>query len=479
VRADHLGAYGYAQARTPTLDALAQRGVLFERAFCQAPMTLPSHTSILSGTYPAAHGVRDNFFVVPHRVTTLADLLSIHAGYKTAAFVSGYPLVASFGLNQGFALYDDALPSGVVDNVSGMNVSERSAGATTDRALAWLGSASRGPFFLWVHYFDPHTDYEPPAPYSEQFADRPYDGEIAYVDAELGRLLAALRRLELDRNTIIAVIGDHGEALGEHGELEHGMTLYDAATQIPLILVAPDRRWAGRRIETVVESVDLMPTLLELLDQPIPSKVQGRSLLPLIEGQLDRLRAASYSETFMPRLAWGYCELLSLRSDDWRLVLAPRPELYDLGSDPGALENLHDRRPEEANRLRSELARRLERMDPTGSAEAPTILDPEARAKLESLGYFGGAGSGSSSDSTRSDQACLGDPKDIVGLPAEIRQAQELFAGSRFQEALAKIDAILPRVPPHTKQWDNLRSARHMIAQHLGRTATVSGSEPP
>ena len=467
VRADRLGAYGYAAAQTPVLDELARRGVLFEAAFCQAPLTLPSHVSILTGTYPFFHGVRDNgYFLLSKRATTVAETLSNDAGYRTAAFISGYPLAARFGLNQGFGIYDDELTSGSEEHFGETVRVERLAAETTDRAAAWLEQLDQPPFFAWVHYFDPHSDYTPPEPFDQSFSDRPYDGEIAYVDRELGRLLEALRRLELEGSTIVAVIGDHGEGLDQHDETEHGLQVYDETIRIPLILTLPDGRWAGRRVEALVESIDLVPTLLELAGVEPARQVQGSSLVALLAGEVDQVHEQIYSETFSPRLGFGACELESLRSQQWKYVRAPRPELYDLERDPSELDNLHASQRQRAAEFDDRLTRLLTFRGGEALPGPVQTLDPEAQSKLASLGYL------ASSSGYREDvlsQPCEGDPKELVRWVSGLQYASRMVRMGQPAQARARLEQILARAPAASAQGENYR---RMVEEFLAGLET-------
>jgi arylsulfatase A-like enzyme len=283
-RADRLGCYGYTDAHTPALDSLAAQGVLFERAFTPAPVTLPAHASLLTGLVPPVHGVRDNgIYRLRDEAVTLAELLG-DAGMVTAATVAAYVLASRFGLAQGFSHYDERL-KGQLGKPAAFYV-ERPAEEVTDAALGWLEKRNdKKNFFLWVHYFDPHSPYVPPARFDSLCPGRPYDGEIAYMDSQLGRLLGALRSDGQYENTLVVVVGDHGEALGEHGEPTHGIFLYNSTVRVPLIVKFPAGEHAGGRVDANVSLVDIFPTVLERAGLSVPSGIQGRSLLPLLGGE--------------------------------------------------------------------------------------------------------------------------------------------------------------------------------------------------
>ncbi len=391
-RADRLHPYGFDGVATPTLDALASEGVLFERARSSVPITLPSHTTILTGRYPPMHGVRDNgLFVVPAEATTLAETLAA-AGYRTAAAVGAYPLLAKFGLAQGFELYDDRLDRAYEDfrgqrvrgKVSNVFFDERPAERVNEAVYPWLEEHHDEPFFLWVHYFDPHQPFVAPRPYSELYTDDAYAGELAYADESLGTLLATLRRLGAYDRTIVVFTADHGEGLGEHGEITHSTLLYDTTLHVPLIVRAPGVA-GGRRIATPVSHVDVLPTLLDLLELPPPSGLDGHSLAAVLHGGAAP-EAPPYAETLSPRLGHGWGELRSWIDGDWKLVYGPRVELFDTARDARELDNRLAVEPERARRMEESLRRFLAERAPSGPRVARSP-DAETRRRLEALGY--------------------------------------------------------------------------------------------
>jgi len=383
LRADHVGAYQATDARTPTLDAIAREGVRFETAIAPTPMTLPSHTSILTALYPPHHGVRDNGgFRLDAKVETLAERMR-GAGYTTGAVLGAFVLAKRFGLDQGFESYDDRMTG---QRAVAGGFLERSASAVTASALAWLERAPR-PFFLWVHYYDPHMEHEPPMPFAAEFRGRPYDGEIAYVDAELGRLLAELRASGDLAETLVVVTADHGESLGEHGELTHSYTLYDATLAVPLLLRGPGVP-AGRTVSGVVSSVDIAPTILSLLAlDPLPG-VDGRDLASSWSGAADPVRRGAYAETLATELHHGWSPLFAVRTPDHHYVRAPRPELYDARRDTAQLRNLLVAEPQAHG---SAVAAFEERLDDILAGEASrraAQIDPDTRRRLAGLGYM-------------------------------------------------------------------------------------------
>jgi arylsulfatase A-like enzyme/Tfp pilus assembly protein PilF len=428
LRADHLGCYGDGRAATPTLDALAARGVRFATAVVHVPLTTPSHASILTGRTPLRHGVRDNGdFVLPESVPTVAEAFA-KAGYRTAAFVSGFPLDRRFGLARGFETYDDHLPHGGDPRRSAYV--ERRADATTGAALRWLDGAAE-PWFAWVHYFDPHAPYEPPAPFAERFADRPYDGEIAFVDAQLGALL---RRLEprLD-HTLVVATADHGESLGEHGEESHGVFLYDATLRVPLIVAGPGLP-RGRLASPVARGIDVAPTLLGRAGLPMLPGVEGRSLEPALRGEA-MSDAPAYAESLYARLRLGWAPLYAWRTATLKLIEAPRPELYALDADAAERTDRAAERRETVEALRGELRAALATEPPAAAA----AHSAEAAERLRALGYIG-AGSASPAHPT------LRDPKDGIALLLRLERA---IAETRIRPAAAarELGAVLSADP--------------------------------
>src|SRR5262245_12285141 len=285
-RADRLGAYGWPASATPALDRIGRDGVLFDRAVAPAPLTLPAHASLFTGDYPPHHGVRDNGgFFLDERETTLAERLKAR-GLKTGGFVGSYVLDRTWGIGQGFDTYFDNFDLSKFDTPS-LGEVERPANEVADRALGWLETVRSSRFFGWVHFYDPHSPYTPPEPYRTRFADRPYLGEIAFVDSQVGRIVAFLEAQHLIDRTIIVVAGDHGESLGAHGESTHGFFIYDAVLHVPLMIRAPYDVLHGRHVANVVRSVDVMPTVLDLLGLPPPDQVDGQSVVPMMTGAVD------------------------------------------------------------------------------------------------------------------------------------------------------------------------------------------------
>lgn len=400
-RADHLGCYGYAAAHTPTLDRLAAEGVLFEDAYSSVPLTAPSHSTILTGKHPMAHGVRDNgLFVLAPEQRTLAEILK-EQGYRTGAAVGGFPLVARYGLNQGFDRYDDRLTptydsplAGGVPKKANFTFEERPAARVNEAVFDWLDAQGQEPFFLWVHYYDPHQPNHPPPPYDQLFADSLYDGEVAYADESLGTLLDHLKRRGVWDRTLVVMTADHGEGLGEHDELTHSYLLYDSVLHVPLIVRGPGLP-AGRRVPGRVRLVDLAPTILETVGVRVPADMQGRSLAPLFaQGSGARVDRVHYAESLSPRLSQNWGEQRALFDGQWKYVHGPRQELFDLAADPKELHNLVAERPDVAASMRDKLVDFLKRNSPPGGSRMVAV-DSETRAHLQALGYVAaGAGQG-------------------------------------------------------------------------------------
>jgi arylsulfatase A-like enzyme/Flp pilus assembly protein TadD len=395
-RADHIGDYGVGN-HTPQLDALAAQGVRFAQARTAVPITAPSHSTIMTGKYPIAHGFRDNgLFTLGPEQQTLAESLS-GAGYATAAAIGAYPLIARFGLDQGFDLYDDhitvAWENFLGDRVAqrdGLFFESRDAGRVNDAVLPWLAEHAGGPFFLWVHYFDPHQPYDPPAPYDQLFVDDPYRAEIAFADESFGTLRRHLEDLGVWDDTIVVFTADHGEGLGEHEETTHSMLLYDSTVHVPLIVRVPGAE-GNRVVEESVGTVDILPTVLDLVGVDIPAGVQGRSLAPaLVRGATLEPRPL-YAETLSPRLSHRWGELRALVFDGRKYVFGPRPELFDLAADPRELSNLVASEPEEASAMQRRLASFI-RDNAAADLPPPAEPDEETKQRLFALGYLSGSG---------------------------------------------------------------------------------------
>lgn len=409
LRADHIGGYGYTQAETPTIDGLARSGLLFEHAYSQVPLTLASHTSLLTGTYPFHNGVQD-FTGNPlgPNIRSVAQALETH-GYDTAAIVSSYVLDRSWGLDRGFRLYYDVFKgSSFLENDPGLV--ERKAGDSVDEALKWLRRPRSKPFFLWLHLYDPHSGYSPPEPFRTRFADAPYDGEIAYADHELGRVIASLKQRGLYDRMLIIFASDHGESLGEHGEKEHGFFVYHSTLHVPLVVKPPLA--SGFKPHAVSDPVPIMgiaPTILAALKlhDPIEQQFETESLLATRSSDA----APVYSESFYSFSSFGWSPVRTVNNRSYQFVEAPKPELYDLRNDPEENRNLIAEQPAVASVLSQELKDVVARYAPRDSpAGANSQLDAAAIEKLRSLGYMAYR----SPVSAEALSAGLSDPKDKI-----------------------------------------------------------------
>ena len=423
-RADRIGAYRQpAAAATPVFDHLAAEGVLFEQAMSSAPLTLPAHATMFTGGFPPQHGVRDNggFFLDPGAVTLAERLAS--RGYRTGAFVGAYVLDSKWGLDQGFEHYADDFDLSKVKALSLGNVHRR-ADAVVDLALPWLQTVAGQPFFAWLHFYDAHAPYDAPEPFGSRYAGQPYNGEVAFADAQLGRVVEFLEQRHLLNRTIVVVLGDHGESLGEHDEGTHGFFIYETATRVPFLIRAPFSRTTGRRVASLVRTADLMPTILDLLGPAAGESPSGpgRSLAPVMTGDRARLEAEGYAEAMYPLHHYGWSALKAIRDGRYKLIDAPRPELFDLEQDPGETVNLFDRERDVANRLQRALRAMEAGFERAAAGAAPPAeVDPETRARLASLGYV------SSFVATESDAATLrADPKDKIALFNLMSEARDV-----------------------------------------------------
>ena len=391
LRWDRVGSYGAAHRPTPVLDRLAERGTRFETAIAHAPLTAPSHASILTGLTPIRHGVRDNGAFVLAEKVTLAGTFR-RGGYSTAAFVSGFPLDRRFGFAAGFQTYDDRLPaSGGAGRAA---YTERRADDTTARVLAWLDAAAASrpssgaapPWFLWIHYFDPHAAYDPPEPWKAKMPT-PYDGEVAFVDDQIGRVFSKLAQMGTESQTIVAVTADHGESLGDHGEETHGVFIYDSTLRVPLIMAGPGVS-VGSVASAVGHGVDIMPTLIDIAGLDVPKHLDGRSLRPALEGRIMDDEGA-YVESLLAERQFGWAPLRGFRDARWKYIDAPDPELYDLVQDAAELKNRAADAPRRVQTLAEALEEKLKAVG-TDAERPQAPLDREAAERLRSLGYAAG-----------------------------------------------------------------------------------------
>jgi choline-sulfatase len=431
LRADRLGCYGFRGVETPNIDAVASEGVLFEQATSTAPITLVSHSSIFTGLIPPHHGVRDNGgFFLEEKTTTLAERLK-ESGWTTGAFVGAWVLDSKWGLNQGFDVYSDKFDLSKYKVVN-LGTVQKKGDEVMDLALAWLEGVKSRKFFAWVHLYDPHAPYEPPEPFLSRYPGQPYVGEIAYTDHVVGRLVAWLKGAGVWERTLVVLLADHGESLGEHGEKAHTFFVYDATQHVPLIVRTP---WGDHgRNRSQVSTVDVMPTVLDLVGLPPQPAIDGRSLARLVLHPAAGTPEVAYSETYFPRFHYGWQHLRALRDGRWKYIEAPTPELYDLQQDPGETKNVRVSFAQKAEDLRA----RLDGLAGSGVQAAPdeASLDPETTQRLAALGYVGG---GPKVDPA----AVLPDPKDKIGLFERMGAARALARKDDREGAVAAIRAVI------------------------------------
>lgn len=446
-RADRLGCYGYADGRTPHLDELARSGVLFADAYCQVPMTLPSHASLFTGLYPFNHGVHNNgSYVLGPEPLTLAEALK-RRGYATAAFTASFSVDSRFGLDRGFDVYDDTFQE---DSPFKALNSERRAEQVSAAFASWLESRGGERFFAWVHFFDPHLPYDPPPAFRREFSSRPYDGEIAYMDHHVGEVLGLLKDKGLLDRTLVVAAGDHGEAFGEKGESGHGVFVYESTVRVPLIFWAGDRLPAGTVVPSRARLIDVMPTVLDLVEAPDAPGIDGTSLVSRIR-RPSMAPLDAYIESFYPRENHGWSELTGLLSGPWKYIQAPRPELYDLRADPGETADLAASEPRRA----ADMKGRLEAVLRGAAAAAPggRSMTAEDQERLRSLGYiqFGG---------DKGPGADYPDPKDKVGELRLFQQAQHHEFEGDFAGAERVYGELLELYPGVAASYVNLALAQ-------------------
>jgi len=474
-RADRMGFLGSKRGLTPALDAFARSATVFTRAYAQAPVTTVSHATLLTGSYPAGHRVNDFGAPLPAAVPYLPQLLR-DAGYRTAAFVGSLILDprngTAPGFDRGFDVYDAGFRLRRPGDDRYRSVERRGEEVVT-RALAWSQQpASERGAFLWVHLFDPHDPYDPPADLKARFATSPYDGEIVAVDRLVGRLIQSA-----SRDTIVAIAADHGESLGDHGEETHGVFLYDAVLHVPLVIRVPGAG-AGTRIDTRVRLADVAPTLLEAAGLPVPRAMQGETLMPLVRATSRTAQTTDrpvYAETEYPRRAFGWSPLAAWRNDRFLLVRAPKPELYDLVADPGATNNLAATRPRVLDGMSAELrdfiVRSTAPASPKLGATSPseggsaTGVDSELAKRLASLGYVSGG--------STSNRAGV-DPKDRIAIANTLHQAVVAVEDGAFQKAIPLLEKVIASEPDIPLAQLQLGIARVRTKQHARAIAPLT-----
>ena len=441
-RADRMGFLGSTRGLTPRLDKLAQQSIVFTQAYAQAPVTTASHATILTGTFPQYHRVDDAGVRLAADLPFAPAIFRAH-GYQTAAFVGAVILDPKAGGAPGFDRGFDTYDAGFRDRGPGesrYDTLERRGGEVVAHAIAWLGKHERQPFFLWVHLYDPHAPYDPPEPFRSRYSSDAYDGEIAYADSAVGTLLDSLQTSKLYDNSVIAVMADHGEALGEHGERGHGIFLYSPTIHVPLLLKLPSQTAAGKHLESRVSLVDVLPTLLETVGITVPAAVEGKSLMPVIRDKGTPSNRTSYAETDYPQRAFGWSSLHALRSDKYLFVEAPRKELYDESRDPGDDHDLSSAAGAVTTTLASQLGQFRARTSSLRTAPQ-TSLDASQEQKLRALGYVASGGRTAPKDN----QVGGTDPKDKISLANEMTEANLALEDGRTQEAVLRLRGIVAR----------------------------------
>jgi arylsulfatase A-like enzyme/predicted Zn-dependent protease len=474
-RADRLPSYGCRNLETPTLDTFAARGVRFERCYCQTPLTLPSHTTLFTGTLPLFHGIRDNGgFFVPEKLKTMAELFK-DKGYETGAFIAAYVLDSKWGLNQGFDTYFDKFDLSKFKRIS-LGTVQRPANEILDEALPWFEARKDKRFFAWLHLYDPHSPYEPPPPYDKLYANRPYLGEIAFADSQIQRLWRFLETNGLLEKTFIVFAGDHGESLGEHEEQSHGFFVYQAAIHVPLIIVTPFPQAQGVIAPEVATLSDVLPTVCDMVGLPVPAEVQGQSLLPAFFGRRLKDSPLAYSETYYPRFHYGWSDLKAVQDGRYKLILAPVPELYDVAADPGETKNLVYLQKKVYENMSARAEAFIARASRNAYETDYSKVDEETREKLVALGYVG-----SFADPAKLAGKKLANPREKIGVFNRLSQAREMGMNGQPEEAIAIIKGIIETDPDIVDAYfsvGNILFQERKFEEAIGYFSQVLGRKP-
>lgn len=469
LRADYLGCYGNRKVETPGLDTLARKGILFKRAFAHNVVTLPSHTNIMTGTYPVFHGVRDDIgFRLEEGFDTLAEILK-KEGYETAAFIGAFVLDSRFGLDQGFDLYDDFYGGG--KGMYEFSMVERQAEEVVSPALEWLRSHQESRWFCWVHLFDPHIPYRPPQPFSDKYKGDPYAGEVAYADHWIGKLIDYIKDKDLEKMTLIVVTADHGESLGEHKERTHGIFAYNSTLHIPLIFSQPRIFSKPKTIQHRVRHIDILPTILEILKIKVPHNVQGRSLLGLVKEPKKWREDDSYFEALTAHLNSNWAPLQGLLSGSFKYIDLPIREIYDERSDLEEKNNLAEARESLVRKLDGKLNDLLDKYSQVSSPnERRRSEDLETLRKLESLGYVaGGSLKVRQREYTEKD-----DPKRLIGLHNRMLDAIDgYYDEGKAEEAISIFNEILRQRPSFSRVYSHLAYVYHQQGQIVEAIETL------
>jgi len=444
LRADHIGIYGYEKNETPNMDALGRNGVFFYQAFCHVPLTLPSHCTLFTGTLPLFHGVRDNGYRLPAFNITLAQIMKEN-GYQTAAFVGAFPLDSRFGLDNGFDVYDDSYGSKNI--VRDLSFIERKAEEVNSRAIDWITKNKDKKFFIWIHYFDPHTPYDPPLPYSHSYAGREYDGEIAYTDAVIGELIEKLDQLQLTDHTITILTSDHGEGLGDHNEITHGIFVYDSTLRVPLIFHNPKILPKNRVVSEQVGLFDIMPTVLDLLGIAKNPEIQGKSFKSAIFEEKSSQDKAVYIESVAAMMDRNWAPLQGIRTEEWKYIDAPIPELYNVKSDPKEETNFVEKKSEVTAFLKKKLQDEIKKFSSSHfSYIMKTEIDKKTIEKLMSLGYITGR--------KIEGETARPDPKTMIEMDNIFNAAIIASETGKFEAARKLYKQVLDMQPSFTMGYE-------------------------
>jgi arylsulfatase A-like enzyme/Tfp pilus assembly protein PilF len=432
MRADYWSCNGSTDVKTPNLDRLANEGVNFQRVRTPVPLTLPSHASILTSLYPRNHGIRDNaIFQLDESHLTFAEILKKY-GYRTAAFVGSFVLDPRFGLNQGFDYYDAKMSGGA--EMLERPDAERSAEQVYDSFARWLQQhQDPKPVFVWLHFYDPHAPYDPPVSFKKQYRSNPYASEVAFTDSIIGKVITELQTRKMIEQSIVAVVGDHGEGLGQHQETTHSILIYNSTLHVPMLISAPGLIPAGMKLNELSSTIDLVPTLLDYL--AIPEKMgEGKSLRSMIENKGSTAKREAVSESLYPRFNLGWSELYGIEFGNYHYILAPNPELYDVAKDPAEKQNIIGSSPKIAQDLRQKLESNYVH-SAVENPESP-VIDPEVREKMESLGYVSGSSAATSGKSSI-------DPKTKMEVWNQIQVGLYQFSQNQYQSAVKTFEKIL------------------------------------
>ncbi|MFB0564690.1 MAG: sulfatase-like hydrolase/transferase [Candidatus Aminicenantaceae bacterium] len=446
-RADHLPCYGYSGVKTPHLDSLARQGIVFEQCTASSPLTLPSHVSMMTGMYATYHSVRINGnTALSDEQTTIAEVLS-GQGYQCGAFIAAFVLDGRWGLKQGFQHYDDKFDLRKYKHID-LGAIQRPGNQVMDAALAWLEEQKGKPFFAWIHLYDPHSPYEPPEPYYSEYSHQGlsglYDGEIAFMDEQIGRCVSWLEKNGLSKNTMIILIGDHGEGLGSHGEGTHGYFIYEYAVHVPLLIITPFPELQGQRATSQVRIVDIFPTIMEIAAVTPPAETHGRSLLPLMFRPQKEEDGFAYAESMSPNIQFGWSSLHSLRTTQYKYIDTPKAELYDLTRDPDEQTNLLRQYPDIAREMKDTLNRLMEETSRGAPTPQAANLDKETIEKLSALGYIGAP---VATKKASGEAGPLADPKDKFQVFQAVTAAGGMVLEQKYSEAVVKLESALQEEP--------------------------------